>query len=176
MMESKINGEITEEVIEILVNLMKTVIGDNAVKIILRDLSVEENAKGRYIVYAFAESATQLLGTKGAFATLRQVGRELSKVMMSKHPKEEWESVLATALNDFGFAQEIKKEDDKAFICNCVFYDILQSKDLQPIQHSVCWAGWGFIEGFMRELKGIRGIQWKNRNIEEKRCQFDYIV
>jgi hypothetical protein len=34
------------------------------------------------------ESSTNLLRTKGAFATLRQVGRELSKVMTSMHPKK----------------------------------------------------------------------------------------
>ncbi|MFT4644747.1 MAG: putative hydrocarbon binding protein [Planctomycetota bacterium] len=63
-------------------------------------------------------------------------------------------TVLVAALNDFGFAQEIIKEENQAFICNCVFYDILQSKALKPIPHSVCWADGGFIEGFMRELKG----------------------
>lgn len=176
MGNSAIKGEITQEVIDTLVNLMKNVIGDNAVNIILKGLSVEEGSKGRFVVFAFAESSTDLLGTKGAFATLRQVGRELAKVMMSKHAKEDWEFVLSTALNDFGFAQEIIKEDNQAFICNCVFYDILKSKALKPIQHSVCWAGWGFIEGFMRELKGIRGIQWKKRINSEKRCQFDYIT
>jgi len=172
----EIKGEITEEVINILVDLMKSVIGDNAVNIILSNLSVEEGAKGRYIVFAFAESSTNLLGRKGAFATLRQVGRELSKVMMSKHPRGEWDFILTTALNNFGFAQQIIKDEDKAFICNCVFYDILKSKSLKPIEHSVCWAGWGFIEGFMKELKGIKGIQWKKRINAEKRCQFDYIV
>jgi hypothetical protein len=46
-------------------------------------------------------------------------------------------TVLVAALNDFGFAQEIIKEENQAFICNCVFYDILQSKALKPIPHSV---------------------------------------
>ena len=175
-MDNLIKGKITQEVIDILIDLMKTVIGDNAVEIILKRIKIENNAKGKTIVFAFAEASTKMLGKKGAFATLRQVGRELSKTMMAKHPKEEWELILSTALNDFGFAQEIIKKDDKAFICNCVFYDILKSKLLKPIQHSVCWTGWGFIEGFMRELKGIRGIQWKKRIQEEKRCQFDYLT
>ena len=176
MENTKIKGEITEEVIEILVALMKNVIGENAVDIILKRIEVEEGAKGRQVVFAFAESSTELLGKKGAFATLRQVGRELAKVVMGKHPRDEWDFVLSTSLNNFGFAQEIIKEDNQAFICNCVFYDILKSNDLKPIEHSVCWAGWGFIEGFMRELKGVRGIQWKKRINSEKRCQFDYIT
>lgn len=172
----EIKGEITQEVITVLVDLMRNVIGTNAVDIILKKIEVEEEAKGRFIVFAFAESSTNLLGKKGAFATLRQVGRELAKVMMQKHQRDEWEMVLETALNDFGFAQKIEADMQNAFICNCVFYDILKSKSLNPIEHSVCWAGWGFIEGFMRELKQIRGIQWMNRDIENKRCQFDYIV
>ena len=176
MENSLIKGKITEDVINTLVDLMRSVIGSRGVDVILKSLSVEEGAQGRYVIFAFAESSTEILGKKGAFATLRQVGRELAKVMMTKHPRDEWENVLSTALNSFGFAQQIIKEGDKAFICNCVFYDILKENALKPIQHSVCWAGWGFIEGFMKELKGIKGIQWKKRNNIEKRCQFDYIT
>lgn len=171
----KIEGKITQEVIDTLINLMKEVIGENGVTVVLSGLEVEENASGRKIIYAFAESTTRTLGVKGAFATLRQVGRELSKVMMANHPRENWEHVLQTALNDLGFAQEIKRENNQAFICNCVFYSVLKANNQEPIQHSVCWAGWGFIEGFMKELEGIKGIQWKARDNENNRCKFDFI-
>lgn len=170
-----IEGEITQEVINVLIELMKTVIGENGVGVILKNINVEENATGRKIVYAFAESTTNILGKQGAFATLRQVGRELAKVMMTKHKKEDWEFVLRTALNDLGFAQQIDMESEQAFICNCVFYNILQNNNLKPIEHSVCWAGWGFIEGFMKALEGVKGIKWESRDVLANRCKFDYI-
>ena len=171
----RIEGSITKEVIDTLIGLMKDVIGDKAVDIVLSNINVGEDAKGKDIVYAFAESTTNILSKKASFAILRQVGRELAAVIMSKHPKEKWDFVLETTLNDLGFAQKIEKTGGKAFICNCVFYSILQSNSLEPIEHSVCWTGWGFIEGFMRKIEDIKGIQWASRDHENNRCQFDYI-
>ncbi len=171
----RIEGSITKEVIDTLIGLMKDVIGDKAVNIVLNNIDVSEGAKGRDIVYAFAESTTNILSKKASFAILRQVGRELASVIMSKHPKENWDSVLETTLNDLGFAQKIEKENGKAFICNCVFYSILQRNNLGPIEHSVCWTGWGFIEGFTRKIEDIKAIQWASRDLENNRCQFDFV-
>ena len=82
-----IKGEITEEVIEGLVTLVKTVIGDKAVIIIKKDLKQRKKPREDKLFLPL-ESVTNLLGIKGAFATLRQVGRELSKVMISMYPKK----------------------------------------------------------------------------------------
>ncbi len=172
---TKIKGEITKEVIDTLIGLMKDVIGEKAVNIVLSRIDVSEGAKGKNIVYAFAESTTNLLSKKASFAILRQVGRELALAIMKNNERHEYEEILEKTLNDLGFAQKILKEDNQAFICNCVFYSILQRNDLQPIEHAVCWTGWGFIEGFMRVLKDIRGIKWVRRDVENNRCQFDYI-
>ena len=172
----KIKGEITKEVIDTLIGLMTDVIGEKAVKIVLDGINVDEGSKGKDIVYAFAESTTNFLSKKASFAILRQVGRELALAIMAKHDPSEYDYVLTTTLNDLGFAQQILKEDNQAFICNCVFYSILKRNSLGPIQHSVCWTGWGFIEGFMRELKGIKGIKWARRDHENNRCQFDYLT
>lgn len=174
-MEIKIKGNITKEVIDTLIGLMKDVIGEKAVNIVLNGINIGEDAKGKEIVYAFAESTTNILSKKASFAILRQVGRELALSMMGNSDKSEWESILATALNDLGFAQQIIKDENEAFICNCVFYNILKSNELQPIEHSVCWTGWGFIEGFMREIKDIKAIKWVARDVENNRCQFDYV-
>jgi len=171
----RIEGSITQEVIDTLIGLMKDIIGEKAVDIVLKNIDVSEGAKGKDIVYAFAESTTNILSKKASFAILRQVGRELAAAIMGNHPKENWDFVLETTLNDLGFAQKIEKTTGKAFICNCVFYSILQSDNLEPIQHSVCWTGWGFIEGFMRKIEDIKGIQWSHRDNENNRCQFDYI-
>ena len=171
----EIKGSITKEVIDTLIGLMKDVIGDKAVNIVLNGINVGEDAKGKDIVYAFAESTTNILSEKASFAILRQVGRELAFSVMKKHEKSEWDSVLATTLNDLGFAQQILKEENEAFICNCVFYNTLQSNNLNPTEHAICWTGWGFIEGFMREIKDIKAIKWVSRDVENNRCQFDYV-
>ncbi|WP_457627535.1 hypothetical protein, partial [Persephonella sp.] len=153
---------ITAEVVETLVNLMRNILGNRAVDIILGRLG--EGATGRELIYAFADETQNLLGEKGGFSSMRQLGRELARSLMSANPREKWEELLENALNEFGFARKIEKEKDRAFICQCVFYEILEGKNLKPTEHSVCWAGWGFIEGFVKEMEGAIGIQWVERD------------
>ncbi len=171
----EIQGKINQKVIDALIDLMKNIIGVQTVNIVLNKLGNIDNKEGREIIYTFAEEAQDLLGKNGAYATLRQVGRDLAKSLMKEHPKEEWDYVLETALNNFGFAKKIEKEKDSAFICGCVFFEILDKNGFAPIQHAVCWAGWGFIEGFVKEMKGVKGIKWKERNFEEEKCKFEFI-
>ncbi len=166
-------GEINQEVIDLLVSLMKGIIGENTVNVILRNCKEPEN--GRRLVYRFAEETQKLLGDKGSFAAMRQLGREIAKKLMEEHPEEEWEEILRTALNNLGFAKQIKREESRAFICDCVFYELLKENNLKPITHAVCWAGWGFIEGFMKELENVKGIKWIKRDYEHRSCQFDFI-
>ena len=172
-MRPEIKGEINEEVINLLVSLMENILGKSAVQVILKNC--KDKTDGRRLVYKFAEETQKLLGDKGSFAAMRQLGRELAKKLMEEHPKEEWEEILATTLNNLGFAKQIRKEKDRAFICDCVFYDILEENNLKPITHAVCWAGWGFIEGFVKEIEGVKGIQWVSRDYQHRSCQFDFI-
>ncbi|NPA53971.1 MAG: hypothetical protein GXO21_04815, partial [Aquificae bacterium] len=144
-----------------------------AVKIILQHC--EDKEDGRKLVYKFAEETQKLLGDKGSFAVMRQLGKELAKKLMKEYPKEEWEKVLSTALNNLGFAKEIIKEKDKAFICDCVFFEILEENNIKPVSHAVCWTGWGFIEGFVKEIDGVNSIKWSSRDYNLNRCQFDFI-
>lgn len=174
-MSSNIKGNISKEVTDILIELMKNIIGTKTVTLILTKLEAEEKAKGKDIIYAFAESTANILSKKASFSILRQVGRDLAASIISTHDSCEWEKALQETLNHLGFAQKIIKDDDKAFICDCVFYNMLQKNNLNPTEHPVCWTGWGFIEGFMRELKNVKSIQWVNRDLKNKRCQFDYI-
>jgi len=168
-----IKGEINQEVIDTLSNLMAEVLGKNIVKAILRRSSEGGTTSGPEMMFAFAQETQDLLGEKGSYATLRQVGRSLAKQLMTQYPENQWDGVLRKALNDFGFANYIDRQAEKAFICQCVFYDILVQKDLEPIQHAVCWAGWGFIEGFMRELEqGVKSIEWVSRDIPAQKCEF----
>ena len=177
MQNSNLKGTITPEEINFLISIMENIIGDTAVKVVSRDAQkdISTDLEGREILYRFATELQKILGINGAFSTMRQVGRDLAKYLMEQYPREEWDEVLENALNDFGFAERIDKEKDKAFICSCVFYEILEKNDLAPIQHAICWAGWGFIEGFMKEMEGVKCIKWKSRDIEKEICTFEFI-
>ncbi len=172
-MGKEIQGEINKEVIELLISLMENVLGKGAVQVILKNC--KDQTDGKRLVYRFAEETQKLLGDQGSFAAMRQLGRELAKKLMEEYPQEEWEEVLSTTLNNLGFAREIKKDKERAFICDCVFFDILLENNLKPITHAVCWAGWGFIEGFVKEIEGVKGIKWSSRDYEKRICQFDFL-
>lgn len=168
-------NQISAEVIEVLVGLARGVIGFNVGSVVLRELNIVNENDGKEIVYKFAGSLENTLGKNGAFATLRQVGRDLAEKLMDENPESEWEGLFHNALREFGFAQQIKQEEGSAYICNCVFYDVLKEDGLGPIEHPVCWTGWGFIEGFMKVFEGVQRIKWTGRDIEAKRCKFDFI-
>lgn len=166
-------GEITQETINTLLELFKKTVGEKGVKLLSNRVS--KDLSGRELVYEIASMAMEIYGTKGSYAVMRQLGRELANSLMEKYPKEMWQSVLESALNNFGFAEKIEFGEKEAYIVSCVFYEILQNKGLNPTEHAVCWTGWGFIEGFVREMKGIKGIKWESRDIEGERCKFIFL-
>lgn len=174
--ENNGRGEITQEVVDTLIKLMSDVIGKNAVDIVLRQFPSEEQPSGKDLVFRFAEETEKLLGTSGGYAILRQVGRDLAKQVASTLPREQWQQGLEQSLNNFGFADRIEKCDDHSSICNCVFYPILEGRNLKPTEHAVCWAGWGFIEGFMKVMEGVKGIKFVERDMERKACKFYYMT
>ena len=165
--------EITRETIELLLELTKQTIGDKGVKILLNKSS--KDLSGKELVYDIASVAMEIYGDKGSYAIVRQLGRDLAKSLMEKYPKEKWQQLLENTLREFGFAQKIELREDNACICSCVFYDILHENNLKPTEHVVCWCGWGFIEGFAREIKGAKGVEWKERDIEKRECLFRFI-
>ncbi len=170
-----LKGEITQEVVETLIELMADVIGENAVNLVLKQFPEGEQPPGRDLVFMFAEETGKLLGSSGAHAVLRQVGRDLAKRVASTLPKEQWQQALEQSLNNFGFAESITREEGQASINTCVFYPILEERGLAPIDHEVCWAGWGFIEGFMKLMEGVKGIKWVERDMENRSCKFTYL-
>ena len=133
-------GEITQEVVETLVGLMAEVIGQKAVEIVLQQFPADEQPTGRDLVYRFAEETDKLLGTAGAYAVLRQVGRDLAKQVSSTLAKDQRQQALEQSLTNFGFADRIEKCDGHSNICNCVFYEILEEKTWG--QPSMRFAGW----------------------------------
>lgn len=168
-------GEITEEVVNKLVGLMEDVIGKGAVGIVLKQFPEGEHPPGKDLVFLFAEETQNLLGTAGAFAVLRQVGRDLAKDVAASVPKDQWQQAMEESLNTFGFADSITKGSDDSSINNCVFYQILEERQIEPTGHAVCWAGWGFIEGFMKQMEGIKGIKWVGRDLGTHSCKFTYL-
>jgi predicted hydrocarbon binding protein len=176
---AEIKGEINQEVINTLIDLTKTIIGEKAVDNIVKSVMEKnkENCTGRDIIFAFADEIQNLYGQNGGYAIIRQLGREVAKSLMEKHPKEEWEDLLEKSLNAFGFAYKIERNENEAYICNCVFYEgNLKPRGLGPIEHSVCWCGWGFIEGFIRDLEeGVKAIKWEERDYENKKCKFVFL-
>ncbi|ACD67209.1 MAG TPA: hypothetical protein DEA57_05085 [Sulfurihydrogenibium sp.] len=175
----EIKGEINQEVIDTFIDLTKCIIGENAVNNVLRlaNEKNKENCTGRDIVFAFADEVQNMFGQKGGYAIIRQLGREVAKSLMEKHPKEEWEDLLEKSLNAFGFAYKIERNSNEAYICNCVFYEgALKPRGLGPIEHSVCWYAWGFIEGFVRELEtGVKSVKWEDRDYENQKCKFVFL-
>jgi predicted hydrocarbon binding protein len=174
-----IKGSINKEVIDTLVSLTRNILGDKAVDQILNNIAkkVGDNLTGRDIVFAFTDEIQNIYGQNGGYAIVRQLGREVAKVLMEKHPKEEWEEVLEKALNEFGFAYKIERNKNEAYICSCVFYEgVLKPRNLNPVEHCICWYGWGFIEGFVKNLEeGVKGIQWVDRDYENRKCKFIYL-
>ncbi len=173
--EAQPRGEITQEVIQTLIELMMDVIGQKTVEIILSRFPSDDIPPGKELVFAFSEATEKLLGAKGAYAVLRQVGRELAKKVSASLERDQWRPALEQSLNDFGFADRIETERGHANICNCVFYATLKDRGLAPTAHPVCWAGWGFIEGFMKLIEGTRGIQWVKRDTKRNACEFTYL-
>ncbi len=173
-MGGSIRGEINQDVVNTLVELMRKTIGEGGISVILKRLGEHGELSGRALVIACAEEMELLFGAQGAYAILRQVGRELSDRLAAMAPKEEYQEILAGSLNNLGFAQGIEVADNHANICNCVFYDQIIERNRSPIEHPVCWAGWGFIEGFMNKINGTHHVEWAGRDIKANACRFNF--
>jgi predicted hydrocarbon binding protein len=175
----EIKGEIDQEVIDTLIDLTKCIIGEKAVNNIVKSVMEKnkEDTTGKDIVFTFADEIQNMFGQNGGYAIIRQIGREVAKSLMEKHPKEKWEGLLEKSLNAFGFADKIERNENEAYICNCVFYEgVLKPRGLGPIEHCVCWYSWGFIEGFVRELEtGVKNVKWEERDHENQKCKFVFL-
>jgi predicted hydrocarbon binding protein len=172
-------AEINQEVINTLIDLTKAIIGENGIDNILRLANErdKENYTGKDIIFAFTDEIQNMFGQHGGNAIIRQLGRELVKSLMEKHPREEWEDLLEKFLNTFGFAHKIERNENEAHVCNCAFYEgVLKPRGLKPIEHCVCWFELGFIEGFVRELEtGAESVKWEERDYENQKCKFVFL-
>lgn len=170
MVHAPLYQETHLNLVSMITSLMEDLLGQHTVKMILKRC---QRNQPQELVYALAQETQILLGNKGAYASLRQVGRSLAKNLMKQSAPAEWPRLFEQSLNDFGYAQRIEKKTNSAFICQCVFYEQLSQKQLQPIQHAVCWIGWGFIEGFIKALEQeVKSVEWGGRDITQQKCEF----
>jgi len=142
-----IRGEINQAVIMTLVELIANTLGNDAVEMLLKRLQKKGELEGRALVIAFSEEVEHIYGSQGAYAILRQVGRDLSAKMIADSDPESYQSILTCSLNDMGFAEGIEAAAGHADICHCVFYEQIQQRSREPIEHPVCWAGWDLLKG-----------------------------
>ena len=169
--------EISQEVLDEIYEILRKLVGQGNVDIFKR-LEEEKGTENiAQVIFELADEMGKLFGPRGAYATMRQVGRQIAQNLMKKYPKEEWERIFKETLNTMGFAEEITRDGNKACICSCRFYpQFLESCGLRPTEHPVCWIGLGFVEGFMKAFTDAMGVRFKNRDYENSQCWFEIVT
>ncbi len=161
------------QVIDLLVEKIASLIGEDAAGLLATVREADHHRDpSPELVYQLGNDLEELLGRDGAFAIVRQVGREIGREFTAGKEREEALRILEETLRHLGFAYRIELEEDDAFICRCVFYELLRRDGYGPVQRPVCWAGWGFIEGCLGTIEGAHHITWKERDLENQRCRF----
>ncbi|MEO2153182.1 MAG: hypothetical protein ABGX24_02025 [Aquificota bacterium] len=170
------NNGIQKELLDDIYGHLKEILGEKGLKLFQRKVEEKNLSTVPEIVFEIASQMEEIYGTKGAYSLLRELGRSVARDLMKNHPKEEWEEIFEKGLNIMGFAQGVKKEPNRACICQCIFYpQFLEPRQLEPIKHPVCWIGWGFVEGFMKALTGAIGVRWKERDFQTQQCWFELV-
>ncbi len=169
-------GSISQEILTELYSILEKIIGARSINLFKRRIEEKGITDVPQIIFEIAGEMGNLFGQRGAFATLREVGRQVAKDLMENHPREEWEKIFEEGLNVMGFAKGVKREESRACICSCIFYpNFLEGRNLKPTEHPVCWIGWGFIEGFMKAFTGALGVRFAGRDFENSQCWFEII-
>lgn len=173
---SNTEAEITPlswQVLDIVIEKLAGLIGPSAMKVLkTMDGADRSQPPSPRIVYNLGNELADLVGDKGAFALLRQVGREIGIMFTDGKDAETAREILNLTLRQLGFAYEIKLDSKDAYICKCVFYDYLKEDGYAPVEKPVCWTGWGFIEGCLKNVNGAHHIKWQERDYEKKACRF----
>ncbi len=166
--------QLSWQVLDIILDKLRGLIGERAIGLLhtVQDADRTHPPSPR-LVYDIGNELEEVVGKKGAFALLRVIGREIGVMFTEGKDTKIATEILTVTLRNLGFAYEIKLEDKDAYICHCVFYDILNADGHGPIEKPVCWTGWGFIEGCLSNINGAHHIKWMERDIDAKACRFD---
>lgn len=164
------------ELVNTIINVTKKLVGDYSIDKVLNKLADSNlSLDGQQLLFAFTDGIQKKYGVNGAFATMRQIGREVAKGLIADHSSSEWEHMLDLGLRKMGFNVLPFENDKEACVFDCVYLRILESVELKPVEHCICWMGWGFIEGFIRMFEDdLVSKQWVNRNLKEKKCCIRY--
>ena len=169
-------GGLSNEIVEDLFRILDSIVGSKAVSLLKRRIGEKGLTSPVDIAFEISTTLGEIFGEKGAFATLREIGRQVARDLMENHPREEWEQIFQKGLNLLGFAKGVERKGDLACICSCVFYpQYLQREGFEPIKHPVCWMGLGFVEGFMKAFTGAHGVRFKERDCEGNKCWFELV-
>jgi|GEM_PF-1061850 len=161
------------QVLDIILEKLQGLVGEGAMGVLKTLKSADRTQPPNpRIVYDLGNELEDLVGPKGAFALLRQVGREIGILFTKGKDSETAAEILATTLRQLGFAYEIKLEEDSAYICKCVFYGFLKQDGFEPVEKPVCWTGWGFIEGCLSNVNNAHHIKWVGRDNLKQECRF----
>jgi len=160
-----------EEVLQDLLEVSEIVLGQKAVSMLKRRVKEKNLSRLSEIVFELAQEVQDILGERGSYATMRQIGREVANKLSKQHPPEDREQIFRIGLRMMGFAEGIGDQEGFVYIQSCVFYpNFLEPRGLSPLQHCVCYGGVGFIEGFLNLLEEKKGIEWVKR--EDNKCFF----
>lgn len=171
-MQEEIQEQINHEIVLKIIEIAKGLLGSFNVNTMLNQVADAGSIpEGCDLLIAFGDKIQSQYGDKGAFATMRQLGREVGKNLMANHPAEEWEDLLKTGLLTLGFTKNIKIGENSVEVTDCVYHKILEQRGKKPTEHSFCWMGLGFAEIFIRAFnKNIRSVKWQHRNDNMNCC------
>ena len=150
-MQVKTQEQINHEIILTIIEIAKELLGPFNVNTMLNQVADAKGVlEGSDLLIAFGDKLQVQYGNNGAFATMRQLGREVGKKLMSVHPDDEWNHLMRKGLSTLGFTDNIRIEDKKIIVTDCIYFNILEHRGINPTEHSFCWMGMGFIESFIR--------------------------
>ncbi len=167
-------ADMSWQVIDLILEKMRLLIGEGALSVLQEIKNVDRSSDpSPELVYRLSNELGDLLGAQGAFAVIRQVGREIGVHFSEGKGAEAAKTILQETLRGLGFAYEIRLDESDAYICSCVFHRMIEAEGARPIEKPVCWAGWGFIEGCLKEINQAHHIRWRDRNEQKKECRFE---
>jgi len=167
---NELTQQVSKQVLENFYRMLSSLVGDKFIELLKRKEKQNNTSDIPKIMFEMAGEVANLLGAKGSFAIFREIGREIAYGLMKTHPKEQWDYIFNQGLQ--AFIKGIHRKKDSACIYSCVFYPNFLEKNLQPLQHPICWICCGFVEGFMKVFNNAKGAKFIGRDTQKELCCF----
>jgi len=163
--------EIDQPTIMILVELLSQVVGEATVQMALNSLIEKGGSAGSELIMDLSEEIELLFGSDGAYAILRQVGRQFAEIASKGKNANAYE--VSSAINALGIAREVELTPEHACVMNCVFHKQIINRDREAVDHPVCWIDRGVLEGYLNNSDGSQQIHWSSRDNKQGSCNFE---